>query len=29
MNLKEKLDARVLKLQEKQMIDGAKNFGLN
>ncbi len=26
MNLKEKLDARVLKLQEKQMIDGAKNF---
>ena len=26
MNLKEKLDTRVLKLQEKQMIDGAKNF---
>lgn len=26
MTLKEKLDARVLKLQEKQMIDGAKNF---
>lgn len=26
MNLKEKLDARVLKLQEKQMIEGAKNF---
>ena len=26
MNLKEKLDARVLKLQEKQMIDGAKSF---
>lgn len=24
--LKEKLDARVLKLQEKQMIEGAKNF---
>lgn len=26
MTLKEKLDARVLKLQEKQMIEGAKNF---
>ncbi len=26
MTLKEKLDARVLKLQEKQMIDGAKSF---
>ncbi len=24
--LKEKLDARVLKLQERQMIEGAKNF---
>lgn len=26
MTLKEKLDARVLKLQEKQMINGAKTF---
>ncbi len=26
MNLKEKLDARVLKLQEKKMIEAAKNF---
>ena len=26
MTLKEKLDARVLKLQEKQMIEGAKTF---
>ncbi len=26
MNLKEKLDTRVLKLQEKRMIDGAKSF---
>ena len=26
MTLKEKLDARVLKLQEKQMIEGAKKF---
>ncbi len=26
MTLKEKLDARVLKLQEKQMINGAKDF---
>lgn len=26
MTLKEKLDARVLKLQEKQMIEAAKNF---
>ncbi len=26
MTLKEKLDARVLKLQEKQMVEGSKNF---